>query len=266
MLRLEMTVTALTVGCALLAGCATTMSSPDAVATEVRKPSDLAACDAAGQAGEQLDSRIVVGLLDEKRFHAALARLDAMPQSNAYTRYLRAHVLRQLDREEEAAGIYEALLDTCMQGYARHGLGLLAARRGDIGSARSYLRQAREQIPLDVRVRNDYGYVLLLSGQVEAAYGEFMTALELNGDVRQPRHNALLALMLLGRMQQAEQFAERTELSDADVARAREKARKLAGKHTQMRQGEVHPDHADGQKEALLLKMDTRANIMRGDE
>lgn len=254
--------------CLLLAGCATTLSSDNHTVSEARKPSDLAECDTDGKAEQQLDNRKIVGLLDEERFHAALARLDAMPQTNAYTRYLRAHVLRQLGREAEAESLYKELLTSCMEGYARHGLGLLAARDGEIDNAREYLGQAREQIPLDIRVRNDYGYVLLLVGQPEAAHAEFMTALELNGDVRQPRYNALLALMMLGRTEQAQRFAEHTKLSQADIDRARQEARRISQKNGSQparhdgRAREI-PDNPD---EALLLKMDTRADDIGGGD
>lgn len=240
---------------AFLSACATTSST---AITDVRQPSDLAACDQTENINRNMDDARIVKLLDEGRFHAALARLDSISEETAYIRYLRAHVLRQLGRQSEAHELYEALLTTCMEGYARHGLGLLSARHDDINAARDYLAQAREQLPLDTRVRNDYGYVLLLDEQPQEAYAEFMTALELNEDARQPKYNALVTLLLLDRMNQAHDFAERMELTKADIARAVTEAQQVSHDWSQPYQPAKFDAAESSRSEVLPLKLETR--------
>lgn len=225
MLRVD--ILGLVCACGLLAACETMMSSPPSVASDVRQPTDLANCDANTGPDRMMETDMVVNLIDQDRFHAALARLDALPQETAYTRYLRAHALRQLNRNDEAETLFMELLPSCMEGYARHGLGLLAAQGGAIATAREHLAGARQRLPLDPRVRNDYGYVLLLAEEPVQAYSEFMTALELNTKARQPKFNTLLTLLLLEREDQARHFAERMELSQDDVEQAMQEARRI---------------------------------------
>lgn len=249
----------------LVAGCsAMSTTTQTDMSSDVRKPSDLANCERNEQSGHSLKPELVAKLLAEQRFHAALAQLDALPSQTAYTRYLRAHTLRLLDRSDEAAAIYRELLNTCMQGYAHHGLGLLAASHGDLAAAQDSLLKARDMLPLDARVRNDAGYVLLLAEQPQQAYFEFMTALELNEDNRQPRHNALLTLIVLERRQQANAFAERMELTEADVSRAHARAQQLQRGWTggyQTAEG-AHSASA-GLSDALPLELETDIEVTR---
>lgn len=221
---------------ALLTACATLLPPTSPVAVDIRQPADLAECDSRLVSDRNMQTAMVVNLIDQERFYAALARLDALPQDTAYIRYLRAHALRQLDRGDEAETLYEELVPTCMDGYAHHGLGLLAARRGAIETAHEHLTQARKRLPLDPRVRNDHGYVLLLARQPVQAYSEFMTALELNAKAQQPKYNALLTLLLLERKNQARVFAERMELSNEDIERAMDEAQRISHGWSQSRQ------------------------------
>lgn len=248
----------------LMAGCTGTSATRPDTSSDIRQPADLADCDRKDPSDHSLKPDLVAKLLAEDRFHAALAQLDALPQQTAYTRYLRAHTLRLLDRRSEAEEMYQTLLESCMEGYARHGLGLLSTGQGDITAAQNYLLQAREQLPLDPRVRNDYGYVLLLAGQPQQAYFEFMTALELKDAGRQPRHNALLTLIVLDRMEQAKAFAKRMELTDSDIARAQVRARQLrrdwsAGYQTA---GAGRSARA-GMSDTLPLELETNIEVTR---
>ncbi len=246
--------------CAFIGACATTPSTP--TASDVRQPSDLAGCDAPASGESGMNTRMIVNLLDEERFHAALARLDALPDETAYSQYLRAHILRQLDRKDDAEEIYDSLLDSCMAGYARHGLGLLAARRGDLESAQQSLKAARDALPLDARVRNDYGYILLLVERPQQAHAEFMTALELEGEARQPKYNALLTLLLMERRDQARQFARRMELTEADIASAERKAERISREWSEPYRAKGLTESLNT-TEALPLKLDTETGQMR---
>lgn len=246
--------------CALVTACATITPAP--TGSDVRQPSDLAGCDAPANGESDMNTRMIVNLLDEERFHAALARLDALPDETAYSQYLRAHILRQLDRKDDAEALYSNLLGSCMAGYAHHGLGLLAARRGDPESAQESLKIARDMLPLDARVRNDYGYVLLLAEKPQQAHAEFMTALELEGEAKQPKYNALLTLLLMERRDQARQFARRMELTEADIAGAQRKAERMSREWAEPYriQGAAGSTNTT---EALPLKLDTKTGQMQ---
>ncbi len=208
----------------MIAGCGATggNKNTDVSASKVSRASDLAGCDGNG-ASAHLDVALIRKLMEEERYHAAMAQIDALPKETSYTRYVRARILHKLAMPE-AETQYRELFGSCMDGYARHGLGLLMAETGNMEQAVEYLGAARQQFPLDAVIRNDYGYALLLSGDPDAAYFEFITALEMESSALQPRYNALVVLLLLEREIQAQRFAERMNISDQYIVRARQEA------------------------------------------
>lgn len=148
-------------------------------------------------------------ILNEGKFYAAIAQVDALNNDSPKARLIRAEALRRIDRTKEAQGIYQDLLSTCMAGRAHHGLGLLAAYDNKHAESLQHLRQARQALPTDPRVRNDLGYALLLAGQIDDARFEFLTALDLNPrDVRAAR-NLVLMTFRQGAASQARQLADR---------------------------------------------------------
>lgn len=181
-----------------------------------------------------LHLELIEKLLDSGRPRAALAHLEALEADAAArpdAQLLRAETLRRLGRPEEARALYATLLDTESAALAQRGLGLLAARDGDLAGAVARLRRARELRPTSDRIRNDLGYALILSGELDGAREELVTALELGAGSRAVR-NLLLLLLLEGRTGEAESFAVEHAIAPRTVSRLWRHAESLRGLET----------------------------------
>lgn len=172
---------------------------------------------------------VIRKLMDQGRLYAALAHLDDLDSEALQARYLRADILRQSDRSIEAGPIYESLLETCLVGEAHHGLGLIAGRAGQLDKAVSELAQAAKLLPVNPRVRNDYGYALLLKGDMTTAKHEFLTALELDEEARLAETNLVILLFMQDEQQKAEAFARRVNMDSETLADLQQQAAQLAG-------------------------------------
>lgn len=213
----------------LLGGCMNAAVRP----ADDRTTAFAADADCAGlEDGERLKLGLIEDELEAGRPRAAMAHLDALPDSLAgrpLTLYLRAESHRRVKEYELAAGLYRRLSEGCLPGAGHHGLGLIAAARQELDSAIEHLRRARERLAADPRVRNDYGYALLLSGRPEAARVEFETALELSAGESRAARNLLLAMLVAGDEQAAQRYARSLELGDAESRRLHRHAMALRG-------------------------------------
>lgn len=183
-----------------------------------------ASCGKTADADTSMNLDLIEQLMESGRLHAALAHLDDLRSNSLYATYLRAEILRQSDRNQEATDYYQSLLQTCMVGEAHHGLGLIAGRKNLLNKAVDHLTLAAEKLPVNARIRNDLGYALLLQGQFEKAQREFLTALELDQDARLAETNLMILLLATGEQAKAEAFAKRINMDAQTVADLNEKA------------------------------------------
>jgi Flp pilus assembly protein TadD len=156
--------------------------------------------------------------------HAAIAYLDAARLDAPQAQLLRADGLRQTGRAEEADRIYRQLLRSCVAGQAYQGLGLSAGIAGKWSEAVAHLKAASAALPIDAAIRNDYGYVLMQSGDTAAALHEFLTAIELAPNQRRPAHNLILLLTRTGEDAKAAAFAEQAGITAEELAGIRRMA------------------------------------------
>ena len=145
------------------------------------------------------DDELVKALVEERvregNYYAALAQIQTLPADVAAVAALRADILRSLE-SPQAESWYRALQGTCLSGRAEHGLGLIAAQRGDYTAALQKIATAAALIPADSRIRNDLGFIYLHLSMDRQAEFELRTAYELAPDDKIPGFNlALLALM-----------------------------------------------------------------------
>jgi Flp pilus assembly protein TadD len=112
------------------------------------------------------------------KLHASLANLQSLPDNLVDVHLRKAKVYRLLGRSE-AEPLYRSLLGSCLAAEAEHGLGQLAAAKGDNGLAQAHLQRAARLTPTDEKIRNDLGVVYLNQLRVEDARFEFLTAMEL---------------------------------------------------------------------------------------
>lgn len=200
----------------LLSGCAGQMPFLNAHQANTAQP----VCSPLNN-DQELIAGMAEQLVDQGQFHAALATLEQLPESLPEARMRKAQVLRVLDKPE-AHALYLSLLDTCVAAQGYHGLGQLAAARGDLAEAESQLRQAIKLEPVNGAMRNDLGVVYLRERKIEQAQFELMTALQLSADGTRASENLLTLLLYQGRWQEAGELANRETIAPArfQVARA----------------------------------------------
>lgn len=128
--------------------------------------------------------------------YAVLAHLktfEAQHGPSPESQRLRADALRATQQPEAAAAAYEALLKTPLAAAGHHGLGRLAAQRGDLERALAQFRRAVDLAPTDATLHSDLGYALLLLQRPGEARTPLMTAAQLAPE--DPQVLANLALM-----------------------------------------------------------------------
>lgn len=157
-------------------------------------------------------------LMDSGKLYAALAHLDNTHSSSLQAAYLRAEILRRTDHADRAETFYRKLLKSCLAGRGYHGLGLIAGKKQRINEAIYYLQKAADELPVDLRVRNDLGYALLLDGRFDSAREEFLTVLELDGGDRLAASNMILLLSMMGKEQELRVFSEYLHIDAETVA------------------------------------------------
>ncbi len=210
----------------LLAGCGGQSAKPVEAAAD---------CGRAAEPGALTRLAMIRKLLDGGHPYAALAHLDAEHVKGAAADELRADILRRIGKTAEARAIYQGLLSTCLAGAGHHGLGLLAGEEGRLSESVEHLRQARLALPADARVRSDLGYALLLSGDLEGAKLEFLTAQDLDPEDRQAALNLLLLFYRQGDAARAEAVAQRYHVDAEELTRLRAEAARLAAQQGEKR-------------------------------
>ncbi|MGY2290629.1 tetratricopeptide repeat protein [Pseudomonas sp. SDO528_S397] len=176
------------------------------------------------------DQELSLNLADEMandgKLHASLANLQNLPDALPQVRQRKAKVYRLLGRSE-AEPLYKSLLGTCMAAEGEHGLGQLAAARGDNGQAMAHLQRAAKIAPTDDKIRNDLGVVYLNQLRLEDARFEFLTAMELKQDDPLAAVNLVTLLIYQDNWAQAAQVVSRVGLSPEQVTSAQARAQRL---------------------------------------
>ena len=165
-------------------------------------------------------------MADEGRLHASLANLETLPDTIEEVRLRKARVLRLLG-SREAEPLYRSLLGTCRAAQGEHGLGQLAASRGDNVQAQQHLMRASKLAPTDEKIRNDLGVVYLNQLKLEQARFEFLTAIELRQSDTLAAANLVTLLIYQDNWTQAAELASRAGLTAQQVSDAQVRAEKL---------------------------------------
>ncbi len=205
----------------MLGGCATNGQSPWAALTtpgSCAKPSSE----------QELALNLSDDLANEGKLHASLANLQNLPEALPQVRQRKARNYRLLGRSE-AEPLYRSLLGTCMTAEGEHGLGQLAAARGDNGEAVAHMQRAAQLAPTDEKIRNDLGVVYLSQLRMEDARFEFMTAIELKQSDPLAAVNLVTLLIYQEDWGQAAKVVSQLGLSPEQVTDAQARAKKLKG-------------------------------------
>lgn len=218
----------------MLGGCATNGQSPWAAfgtPGSCSKPSS----------DQDLALNMADDMANEGKLHASLANLENLPDALPQVRQRKARVYRLLGRSE-AEPLYRSLLGTCMTAEGEHGLGQLAAARGDNVQAMTHMQRAAQLAPTDEKIRNDLGVVNLNQLRLEDARFEFMTAIELKQADPLAAVNLVTLLIYQGDWGQAAKVVSQLGLSPDQVTDAQSRAAKLKSTRTATRKVAVVSD------------------------
>lgn len=108
-------------------------------------------------ADQQLSLDMADQMINEGRPHAGLAHLEQLPDTLDQVRLRKAKVLRLLGRGE-AEPLYRSLLGGCLAAEGEHGLGQLAAARGDDVQALRNLQRAARLAPTDEKYATTWAW------------------------------------------------------------------------------------------------------------
>ncbi|KDD67056.1 Flp pilus assembly protein TadD [Pseudomonas sp. BT76 TE3572] len=203
----------------LLGGCASNGATPWSALTNTASCGKLTS-------EEQLSLNLADDMANDGKLHASLANLQSLPDNLADVRLRKAKVYRLLGRSE-AEPLYRSLLGSCLAAQAEHGLGQLAAAKGDNGLAQAHLQRAARLAPTDEKIRNDLGVVYLNQLRVEDARFEFLTAMELKQSDQLAALNLVTLLIYQDDWSRAAELVSRLGLSPAQVTEAQARAQRL---------------------------------------
>ncbi|MEB0205560.1 tetratricopeptide repeat protein [Pseudomonas sp. CCC3.1] len=175
---------------------------------------------------QELSMNLADDMAKEGKLHASLANLQSLPERYAQVQLRKARIYRQLGRPE-AGPLYRGLLGTCLSAEGDHGLGQLAAGRGDNTLAVTYLERAAQAAPTDDKIRNDLGVVYLNQLRLDEARFEFLTALELKQTDSLAALNLVTLLIYQDQWKQASELVTRAGLTPEQVGDAQARAQAL---------------------------------------
>ena len=175
---------------------------------------------------QELSLNLADDMAKEGKLHASLANLQKLPDNAAQVQLRKARIYRQLGRDE-AQPLFQGLLGSCLAADGEHGLGQLAAGRGDNALAAAHLERAAQLAPTNAKIRNDLGVVYLNQRRVDDARFEFLTALELKQDDSLAALNLVTLLLYQGQWKQAAELVTRAELTPEQVNDAQYRAQAL---------------------------------------
>ena len=205
----------------LLAGCANNGQMPWLAL------SSSSSCTPLG-AEQELSMSLADDLANQGKLHASLANLESLPDNLSEVRLRKARVYRLLGRSE-AEPLYRSLLGSCLAAEGEHGLGQLAAARGDNGQAQAHLQRAASLAPTDEKVRNDLGVVYLNQLRLDDARFQFLTAIELKQGDTLPALNLVTLLLYQDNWEQAAAVVSSAGLSPEQFSQAQARAQALKG-------------------------------------
>ena len=134
--------------------------------------------------------------VSEGQYLSAIAHLERERFDSAGAQFLMAESLRKSGQQEAALKQYNALKSSCLAALGYLGAGKVLAVTGKLDQGLAALKTARDLLPTDANIRNDYGFALLANADYSGARHEFMTAVELQPGHAVAIRNLVLALIL----------------------------------------------------------------------
>lgn len=174
---------------------------------------------------------LIQTMQEKGMFYASLAHIDAF--ENQYgvkpdIELLRGDALRNTNQSDAALAVYRTLIGGDAGARAQHGIGLIAAGKGDFATAIDALNHAVQLDPTNVAFLNDLGFAYLDSGQTAQARLPIAKAAELGPGSKKVVANLVLYLLLSGDTVRADEVIVRAKLPETTVDATRQLATQIA--------------------------------------
>lgn len=172
----------------ILTGCET-------VHAPVIEPAPAISASETQDRGRTLYLSVIEQLIKSGKAHAAMAHLDEYERkygTGPAPQRIRADAWFALGEMDKAEAGYKSVLSGEQAGFARHGLGRVAAARGDWPAARQSFEAAVKEQPTNPRFLNDLGCSLFRTGQMADAEFALRKAHEL-----EPRDEEIITNILV---------------------------------------------------------------------
>ncbi|MHB8115948.1 tetratricopeptide repeat protein [Acidithiobacillus sp.] len=206
------------------AGCATHQPSAPVAAEPVQK---VSSSDLQG-----LNLQLIEKMEAEQKWYAAISYLDRYLKDyppSASTDLLRARALAATERPEQAGRYFHRVLRTPLAAQGYQGLGLIAARNGDIAKAIQRFQQAVQEDPTDAGILNNLGYAALQGKAWGVARDALFRAGELAPQDERVWSNIALYYLLRGDTLKAQQIMGAHNFSWNVSQRIRQEADQMMG-------------------------------------
>lgn len=196
----------------VVTGCAAPGSSPE------NETYHQVSCTTTKQPEHQLQLDAVDSLMARSQPYAALAKLESEGMATEHHWVRRGQLLASTQQINEAADVFWALATRCGSAMGHHGLGLVYLKQKKLDLGLRELKTARELAPSSSDVRNDYGYALLLTGQLGEAVFELRTAFELANGEGAVRQNLAAVYVLMNDRAGLTMLRQQYDLSMTEMA------------------------------------------------
>ena len=211
--------------CVLAAGgCATHPSAP--VVTNAPEPK-VSSSNLRG-----LSLQLIQKMEAEQKWYAAISYLDRYlkewPASDQ-TDLLRARALAATGEPAQAERYFQRVLHTPLAAQGYQGLGLIAARGGDVTRAIRLFQRATREDPTNAGILNDLGYAALQGKNWDVARNALFRAGELAPQDERVWSNIALYYLLRGDGFRAQQIMGAHHFSWAVSQRIRREANQMTG-------------------------------------
>ena len=174
---------------------------------------------------QELYLSVIEQLIENGKAHAAMAHLDEYDRLNGpspRSRKLRADAWFAMGDLDQAEKGYQSITEARNSGFGQHGLGRVAAARGNWELASTYFEQAVRAQPTNAHFLNDFGCALYRTERYDQAEFELRKALELSPLDAEVTNNILVLLAKSGRTDRFSTiFADMTDTAAREILRSK---------------------------------------------
>ncbi len=193
-------------------------------------------------------------LVDEGQYYSALAHLEREDFDSDGAQFLVAESLRKTGQLDPALREYQSLQKGCLKAYGHLGAGKILAVQGKLDNALVELKRARDYLPTDANIRNDFGFALLASGQFDEARQEFVTAIQLDKNHEVAIRNLILSLILNDNTRMAWSVADHHQMPAREFQNLLARAVQFHKNLQQQRVVNVLEESGTGIKQPILIR------------